>query len=137
MKKLLRSFFINLLAFIFVWKYLPFVELTGPFETLLLASLVLTLLDKFLKPILKTFFLPINFFTFGLFRWVVTVAIFYLTTQIVNGLVVTDFYFPGLQTDFLILPEKNIPAQWWGYVISSFFVVLLSRFINWVFKKKC
>ncbi|PIR43642.1 hypothetical protein COV24_01790, partial [candidate division WWE3 bacterium CG10_big_fil_rev_8_21_14_0_10_32_10] len=135
MKSLLKSFFINLLAFIFAWQYLPSVELVGKFEQILLAAGVLTLLDKFLKPILKILLLPINFLTFGLFSWVITVLVFYLTTEIIQGFVVHDFLFPGFTSDFLIIPETNVVSPL-TYVISALFVVIFTKILNWVFKSK-
>jgi len=135
MKKLLKGFFINLLGFIFVWQYLPSIQLTGRFEALMFAALVLTLLDKFVKPILKAIMIPINFITFGLFNWIVTVLVFYITTILTKDIQVVDFTFNGFNTDFLIIP-KVLVQQPWTYVISALSVVILTKIIKWVFKPK-
>ncbi len=54
--------------------------------TLILASLVLTLLQKIVKPVLKILFLPINIVTLGLFSLVINVFILWLATFLVPGL---------------------------------------------------
>ena|SRR3989344_2549661 len=135
MKKIFKAFFINLLAFIFVWQYFKAVQLTGGFEQILLASGVLTLLDKFLKPVIKILMLPVNFITFGLFSWVATVVVFYLTTEIIQGLTVVNFEFPGLSTEYIIIP-KTIIVSPYTYIVSALFVVVLTKILNWVFKAK-
>ena len=53
--------------------------------TLLLASVVLTLLQKVAKPILKLLFLPINIVTLGLFSLVINVFLLWLATYLVPG----------------------------------------------------
>ena len=53
--------------------------------TLLLASLVLTILQKVAKPILKLLFLPINIVTLGLFSLVINVFLLWLATYLVPG----------------------------------------------------
>ena len=53
--------------------------------TLLLASLVLTLLQKVAKPVLKLLFLPINIVTLGLFSLVINVFLLWLATYLVPG----------------------------------------------------
>ena len=131
----LRKFFVFLIVMIFLWQYLPTVVLTGGFEVLLIASAVLTLLDSFLKPLLNAVMIPVNTITFGLLSWVSAVVVFYLTTYFVKGLQVVDFTTPEIYTDFFIIPATPITGIW-AYVVSALFVVILAKFVNWVFKKK-
>jgi len=79
MKVLLRAFLINVLSFIVAWQYFPTVILEGGFEDVLLAALALTVLNKFLKPVLKLVLIPVNMITFGLLRWVAAVLVFYVS----------------------------------------------------------
>lgn len=135
-KKYLRKFFVFLLVLIFMWQYVPLIKLTGGFEVLLIAAAVLTALDSFLKPILKTIMIPVNTFTFGLLSWISAVLVFYLTTTFVKGLEVVSFTIPEIYTDYYTFPQTEI-AGVWAYIVSAAFVVILAKFINWVFKKKC
>lgn len=135
MKKLLRKFFIFFIALVLMWQYLPTLELTLGFENLLLAGVVLTALDTFLKPILKTIMLPVNVVTFGLLSWLAAVVVFWLTTVIIKGLVVVPYTTPQITTDFIIIPQYQIEGVV-GYVVTGLVVVILQRFITFVFKKK-
>lgn len=118
-----------------MWQYLPTLELTLGFENLLLAGVVLTALDTFLKPILKTIMLPVNVVTFGLLSWLAAVVVFWLTTVIIKGLVVVPYTTPQITTDFIIIPQYQIEGVV-GYVVTGLVVVILQRFITFVFKKK-
>jgi putative membrane protein len=64
--------------------------------TLIIAGLVLTLLEKIIRPILKILFLPINVVTLGLFSLVINVFILYLATYFVPGFVISNVVIFGL-----------------------------------------
>jgi putative membrane protein len=53
--------------------------------TLVLASIVMTLLTTFAKPILNILFLPVNVVTLGLFSVVLNVLLLWLVTYLVPG----------------------------------------------------
>lgn len=65
--------------------------------TLVLASLVLTLLQKVIKPILKLLFLPINIVTLGLFSLVLNVFLLWLATFLVPGLRIANMTILGVE----------------------------------------
>lgn len=53
--------------------------------TALVAALVLGLLNAVLRPVLSFFAFPINFLTFGLFSFVISAFILWLTSALVKG----------------------------------------------------
>lgn len=59
--------------------------------TALLASLVLGILNLFLRPILTVLSLPVNVLTLGLFSWVVSALLILLTSFLVPGFKVDGF----------------------------------------------
>ena len=61
------------------------------FSTLLLATVVLGLLNAFLRPILLLFTLPLTIMTLGLFTLVINGIVFYLAAHLVDGFRVTSF----------------------------------------------
>ena len=81
---LLKPFVITALS-LFVLTYFVHEVRFASFTILLIASGVLTLLQLFVKPILKLLFLPINIITLGLFSWVVNVIIVWLAIALVPG----------------------------------------------------
>jgi putative membrane protein len=61
------------------------------FRDLLVATLVLGLLNAFLRPIVLLFTLPVTILTLGLFTLVINGVMFYLAASLVNGFHVTGF----------------------------------------------
>lgn len=64
--------------------------------TLLLASVVITILQKVAKPVLKLLFLPINIVTLGLFSFVINVFLLWLATYLVPGFQINPMVLMGV-----------------------------------------
>jgi putative membrane protein len=71
-------------------KLIPGIQIDR-FQNLLLATLVIGLLNVFLKPIIVLLTLPVTVMTLGLFTFVINGVIFYLAAQLVPGFHVTGF----------------------------------------------
>lgn len=71
---------------------LPGVHIEGGLVTLLVLSVVLGLINAFLKPILKLLALPITILTLGFFSLVINALLILLASQIVRGFVVDGFW---------------------------------------------
>lgn len=80
----MRSIFITAITIAILAWALPSISYMN-WVTLLLASIVLTLLQKIAKPILKLLFLPINIVTLGLFSLIINVFLLWLATYLVPG----------------------------------------------------
>ena len=91
----LKSILITLLSIVLLALVVPAITFNN-WGTLLVASLVLTLLQKIVRPILKILFLPINIITLGLFSWVINVLILWLATFLVPGFHVHNLIIGGL-----------------------------------------
>lgn len=79
---------------ILAW-FFPNINYSSSF-TLVIAGVVLTLLEKLLRPILKILFLPINIVTLGFFSLVINVFILYLATYFVPGFVINNVVVFGI-----------------------------------------
>jgi putative membrane protein len=66
------------------------------FQVAFVVALAMSLLNTFIKPVLKLISLPITFLTLGLFTLVITVAVVYLCAYLVDGFSVTGFIPPLL-----------------------------------------
>jgi putative membrane protein len=84
------SFFVSLLAVGLTAYLLPGVALAGLSATLLVV-LVLTLINTFIRPILKFLTFPITFMTLGLFSLVLNAVIIMLVDMAVPGFEVDGF----------------------------------------------
>jgi putative membrane protein len=61
------------------------------FQDLLLATLVIGLLNAFLRPVIILLTLPVTLLTLGLFTLVINGMMFYLAAHLVHGFHVTGF----------------------------------------------
>jgi putative membrane protein len=90
MTRLLLTWMLNSFALFFVMKLVPGIQIDH-FRDLLVATLVIGLLNAFLRPIVLLFTLPVTIMTLGLFTLVINGAMFYLAASLVEGFHVTGF----------------------------------------------
>lgn len=134
MKRVLRSFLFSVIALFGTAQIIEGFSFGNDPTTLIVAAVVFGVVNSFLKPILKLITLPFNLMTFGLFSFLVNAALLYLTIQIVPGLSITAFHFPGLEIKFpfgyanLVIPSLDISTVGalllTSIVISTFMLVL-------------
>jgi len=107
----LIAFIINGIS-LFVVSYLlegiTFTDLTA----LLVATLVIGIINTFIRPILKLIALPITIITFGLFSLVINIFLFYLASVIVPG-----FEIDGLVTATLASLLLSIVSWFIGKIV--------------------
>ena len=85
----------------------------GEFGTILLAALVLSLLNAFVRPILTLVTLPITVLTLGLFLLVINAAMLGLAGSVVPGLQV-DGFGPALLGSIIVSITSWIGSWWVG-----------------------
>lgn len=90
MTRLLLTWALNAFALFFVMKLVPGIQIDR-FSDLLVATLVLGLLNAFLRPLLILLTLPVTLLTLGLFTLVINGVIFYLAAHLVSGFHVSGF----------------------------------------------
>jgi putative membrane protein len=90
--------------------------------TLIIASIVLTLLQKLVRPILTVLFLPFNIITLGLFAWLINVLILWLALVFV----------PGFHIDQVTLGGMHF-GSFMSLVVVSFALSLIQAIIEFVF----
>lgn len=78
------------LSLLFVAWAVPGVTLAG-FMPALWATLVIGIVNIFIKPVLILLTLPINLLTLGLFTFIINAFLFWLVSRIVPGFMVTGF----------------------------------------------
>lgn len=66
--------------------------LVETFYTALIVSMVLALVNAFIKPIVMFLTLPINLLTLGLFTFVTNGLMFWIVSSIVKGFTITNFW---------------------------------------------
>jgi putative membrane protein len=89
--EILISWILSTLVILVVSYLLPGVLLTG-FVSALIASLVLGVVNAFIKPFLVLLTLPINILTLGLFTLVINALLVMLVSYLVPGFKVDGFW---------------------------------------------
>jgi putative membrane protein len=82
-------------------------------QTAVLASFSLGLVNAFLRPLIVMFTLPLNIFSLGLFTFVINAFLFYSVSRVIAGFTVVDF-----------------SSAFWGALIFSILSFVISLLIN-------
>lgn len=90
MTRIFLKWMLNCFALFFVMKLVTGIHI-DQFTSLLMATIVIGLLNSFLRPILILLTLPVTMMTLGLFTLVINGVIFYLSAHLVNGFRVDNF----------------------------------------------
>lgn len=78
------------LALILIAKIVPGIAISG-FIAALIASLVIGVINLFIKPIIQILTLPINILTLGLFTLIINAVLFGLAAYLVPGFSISGF----------------------------------------------
>lgn len=133
MKRILRHFVIDSVSIFLVSSIASGMVFSKGIETLLLTGLGLTIASLIAKPVINILLLPVNLITFGLFRWVSSVAVLYIVTLIVPGFQILGFNFGGYTSLWIDLPSV-IFSGFFAFFAFSFLHSLFSSFIYWLVK---
>ncbi len=133
MKRILRHFVIDTVSLFLVSSFSTGLVFKNGIETILLTGLGLTLVSLIAKPVINILLLPVNLITFGLFRWVASVAVLYIVTLVVPGFSVSGFNFAGYSSLWIDLPSLVLGGAM-AYIAFSFLQSLISSFIYWLIK---
>ncbi|MCG7194221.1 hypothetical protein BGL39_03990 [Fructilactobacillus sanfranciscensis] len=111
--KFFSRILLNFILFMAFSGLFPAQFFLGSWAVALVASVILTILEIFIKPILSLLFLPINLLTFGLFNFVINALILELTAWFIGS----NFYFSSFRVVFVI----SLLMSLCNYAISSYF----------------
>ena len=133
MKRIVRHFFINILALYFVNVIASGMIFEKGIETFFLTGAALTAATILAKPVINVLLIPLNLITFGLFRWVSSAIALYLVKLVVPGFNIVFFKFGGLSTKWIDIPAMNFEGIV-AFVSFSFILSVIISFIYWVRK---
>ena len=91
MMKFLLKWFINIIALLVVTHVIAGVSIDN-MQTVLIASLILGLLNAFIRPFILILTMPVTILTFGLFTLIINGFLFYLAAKFVKGFTVAGFW---------------------------------------------
>lgn len=131
MKGLLRSVAINLLTLYLTSLIFVGFSITLSLPTLLTGAVMLTLINKVVKPLIKLLLLPINLVTLGLFRWAISVITLIILEALVEGISINSFQFSGLEYNGFVVPPFTISLIA-SYILTSILLRAISSSIRWL-----
>ncbi len=133
MKKILRHFIIDTYCLYLISNSISGIYFNSGFTTLLAAGAAITIVSLVAKPVINILLLPINLLTFGLFRFLGSSVVLYLTTLLVKSFEIRCFDFPGLSSIWFDIPKIYLTGLG-AYVAFSFILSFLSSLIYWLIK---
>lgn len=101
MPRLLLTIISGILGLWLADRFIPGVDFTGGWKTLLYAGLALGLINFFIKPILKIIALPIRLLTLGLFGLIINIVIIWAVDIFFAELIIKGLY-PLLWTTLIV-----------------------------------
>lgn len=110
MKLYIARILISAVVILFLGWLLPGVEVYGSWQALV-AALVLSLINAFLRPVLLVLTFPVTVFTLGLFYFVINALMVLLADAFVDGFSVDGFWWALLFS--LLLSALNSWLQGW------------------------
>lgn len=136
MKHLIRNILIAIISIYLLSIINGGFSYSGDYRTLLLAGFVMFFLDTIVEPVLNIIFIPINFITAGVFKWIIAVALFYALIYFVPAVHLSSWLFPGYILAIPRLPVFHIPSYnftfWPNLVLLSFTYNFVSGILKWL-----
>lgn len=132
-RRILKYFIVNSASLYSINLVIAGLTFSEGITTLLLTGLALTVASLIIKPVINILLLPINLITFGLFRWVSYAVMLYIVTLVVPGFEISKFYFSGLSTYWLSIPEISLNGIL-AIIAFSLLISIISSLLDWLLK---
>jgi putative membrane protein len=99
---------------------------TGGIATLLEVSLIFTIFELILKPIIKILLLPINILTLGFFRIIIDTLGLYLALLFISSFTTNDFWIFSYHLTGIL-----------AVLTTSFIINFVFTVFNYIVSRKC
>jgi len=132
MKKFLRKILINIFSIWVVAAVFPGLTYQSNIKTLLIAALVFTVINTWVKPVIKLLLLPVNLITMGTLSWLNSVLCLLLLTIIIPQIEIQSFKFLGLTASGFVVPAFTFTVLY-SLICASLLLWLITSFISSVF----
>lgn len=106
-------------------------KIYNDFMGIISAGLYLTLINFFIKPLLKIILLPFNLLTLGLFSWLVNVLSFGILFFILGNVSINPFYFPGVKYGDIAIMPLTIPRLG-SLIIVTIMLSIIKKLIEFI-----
>lgn len=133
MKKIIRTFLINLGALYITTQIFPSLVISGGILGLLIGAVAFMVANILLVPLIKVLLLPLNLLTLGLFAWLSNVLALYFLVNVVPYIKVTSYNFPGVYYQGFVIPSMELNA-FQTVIVVSFVIGFIIHITHWLSK---
>ena len=131
MQKLLKSFILTAIALYFTTVIIPGFIIQPGLINILVTTLVLALLNTFIRPLIRLLLLPVNLLTLGAFRWLINIILLYLLTLIMPEVEINGFLLTEIPLLGNLLPQASV-GPFIAIVLTSIALSLSLSFLLWI-----
>lgn len=133
MRWILKKILFHLLALFLAARLIPGFSIGNSFEAIGLATVILTIINVFIKPIVRLFFFPLNLLTLNLFSIVINSGIIFALTKFVPTVTISAWYFKGININGFVIPALEVGVIY-TYVVVAVLITSIVDFLNWLIK---
>jgi len=134
MKRILRSFLIEIGTFYLVSQIASGIVFENGLEGLVVAGVALTVATFLVRPIINILLLPINLLTFGLFKWLSQAVTLFLVDLVLPHMSIVSFNFAGFASKWVDVPAIHLDSIILVYIAFSLLLSVISGIIYWIVK---
>lgn len=131
MRWVIRQLLFHFTALILTASIVPGFDIGSTYENIAIATVALSVINVFVKPIVKILFLPLNMITLNLFSIVINIAVVFGLTKVVPTVTISSWYFSGVSVSGFVIPEFEFTVIY-TYVLVSVIITTIIAILNWV-----
>ena len=133
LQKFLKSFLLTSIALYLTTLFIPGFYINPQLKSLVFATLIFSLLNTFIRPLVKLLLLPINLITLGALGWLANIIILYLFAYLSPDVSISSFLLSDIPGIGLILPSLIVGRFIATFIISAV-ISVAQNLISWLIK---
>lgn len=131
MRWVIRQLLFHFTALILTATIVPGFSIGSTYENIAIATAALSVINVFIKPIVKILFLPLNMITLNLFSIVINIAVVFGLTKVVPTVTISSWYFSGFTFNGFTIPAFEFTVLY-TFILVSIIITLIIAILNWV-----
>lgn len=131
MRWILRQLLFHLGALLLTQYFIPGFSIGNSLDGILVTSVVFAIINVFVKPVVKIFFLPLNLITLNFFSILINIGLVYGLTKLVPTVTISSWQFNGYSAYGFTIPGFEFTIIY-TYIVVSIIVTFVVSFLNWI-----
>lgn len=131
MRWIIRQLLFHFTALMMTASIIPGFSIGNTWENIGIATVALSVINVFIKPVVKILFLPLNIVTLNLFSVVINIAVVFVLTKVVPTVTISSWDFGGIAFNGFIIPAFEFTAVY-TFIAVSILITAIISLLNWV-----